>query len=175
MVVNELMFAVFNAAASGMAIFLVAAGLTLIFGLLRLLNMAQGGFFMIGAYTAYSVMGRDVQSLGMFLFASLVGGVVVALLGLVTDRLVLKRLRNVDPHYVLIATFALLLEAARRPALQQIAQRWTEVYLLTLSRLLELEALAGGIRGKRALWRAKVRRSGPRLINPPSATASLNP
>lgn len=37
----------------------------------------------------------------------------------------------------LIATFALLLEAARRPALRQIAQRWTEVYLLTLSRLLE--------------------------------------
>jgi DNA-binding transcriptional regulator YbjK len=37
----------------------------------------------------------------------------------------------------LIATFALLLEAARRPALQQIAQRWTEAYLLTLSRLME--------------------------------------
>jgi len=37
----------------------------------------------------------------------------------------------------LIATFALLLEAARRPALRQIAQRWTEAYLLTLSRLLE--------------------------------------
>ena len=37
----------------------------------------------------------------------------------------------------LIATFALLLEAARRPALQEIAQRWTEAYLLTLSSLLE--------------------------------------
>jgi DNA-binding transcriptional regulator YbjK len=37
----------------------------------------------------------------------------------------------------LIATFALLLEAARRPALREIAQRWTEAYLLTLSRLLE--------------------------------------
>jgi DNA-binding transcriptional regulator YbjK len=37
----------------------------------------------------------------------------------------------------LIATFTLLLEAARRPALQQIAQRWTEAYTLTLSRLLE--------------------------------------
>ena len=107
--INDLLFAVFNAAAFGMAIFLVAAGLTLIFGLLRLLNMAQGGFFMIGAYTAYSVMGRDVQSLGLFLFAALVGGVVVALLGLVTDRLVLRRLRNVDPHYVLIATFALMM------------------------------------------------------------------
>ncbi|MGE0113217.1 ABC transporter permease [Aquabacterium sp.] len=106
---NDLMFAVFNAAAFGMAIFLVAAGLTLIFGLLRLLNMAQGGFFMIGAYTAYSVMGRDVQSIGMFLLGVLAGGVVVALLGLVTDRLVLRRLRNVDPHYVLIATFALMM------------------------------------------------------------------
>ncbi|PNG46635.1 LIV-I protein H [Variovorax sp. WDL1] len=103
------MFAVFNAAAFGMAIFVVAAGLTLIFGLMRLLNMAQGGFFMIGAYTAYSVMGRDVQSLWMFLLAALVGGIVVALLGLLTDRLVLRRLRNVDPHYVLIATFALMM------------------------------------------------------------------
>lgn len=106
---NDILFAFFNAAAFGMAIFVVAAGLTLIFGLLRLLNMAQGGFFMIGAYVAYSVMGRDVQSLGMFLLAVFTGGVVVALLGLVTDRLVLRRLRNVDPHYVLIATFALMM------------------------------------------------------------------
>jgi TetR/AcrR family transcriptional regulator, regulator of biofilm formation and stress response len=37
----------------------------------------------------------------------------------------------------LIATFALLLEAARRPALQEVAQRWTEAYLLTLTRLME--------------------------------------
>jgi TetR/AcrR family transcriptional regulator, regulator of biofilm formation and stress response len=37
----------------------------------------------------------------------------------------------------LIATFALLLEAARRPALQEVARRWTEVYLLTLSSLLD--------------------------------------
>lgn len=107
--INELAFAVFNAAAFGMAIFLVAAGLTLIFGLLRLLNMAQGGFFMIGAYTAYSVMGRDVQSFGMFMAGIVAGGIVVALLGLLTDRLVLRRLRNVDPHYVLIATFALMM------------------------------------------------------------------
>lgn len=107
--INDLMFAVFNAGAFGMAIFLVAAGLTLIFGLMRLLNMAQGGFFMIGAYTAYSVMGRDPGSLGMFLGAAAVGGLVVALLGLVTDRLVLRRLRHVDPHYVLIATFALMM------------------------------------------------------------------
>ena len=40
-------------------------------------------------------------------------------------------------HGSLIATFTLLLEAARRPALQEIAQRWTEAYLVTLARLLE--------------------------------------
>jgi len=40
-------------------------------------------------------------------------------------------------HGSLIATFALLLEAARRPALQEIAQRWTEAYLVTLARLLQ--------------------------------------
>jgi TetR/AcrR family transcriptional regulator, regulator of biofilm formation and stress response len=40
-------------------------------------------------------------------------------------------------HGSLLATFALLLEAARRPALQEVARRWTEVYLLTLARLLE--------------------------------------
>lgn len=43
----------------------------------------------------------------------------------------------------LIATFALLLEAARRPALQDISRRWTEAYLLTLGRLLES---AGSVR-----------------------------
>ncbi len=46
----------------------------------------------------------------------------------------------------LVATFALLLEAARRPALQEVSRRWTEVYLLTLSRLLE----AAGSRRARA-------------------------
>src|ERR1700756_3149623 len=46
----------------------------------------------------------------------------------------------------LVATFALLLEAARRPALQEISRRWTDAYLVTLSRLLE----AGGSRHPRA-------------------------
>ncbi len=46
----------------------------------------------------------------------------------------------------LVATFALLLEAARRPALQEVSRRWTEVYLLTLSRLME----AAGSRRPRA-------------------------
>lgn len=109
MVLTQLAFATFNAVAFGMAVFLVAAGLTLIFGILKILNMAQGAFFMIGAYVAYSMLGQDSASVGMFIAVSIAAGAVVAVLGLLTDRIILNRLRNVDYHYVLIATFALLL------------------------------------------------------------------
>jgi len=51
-----LAFAVTNGLASGMAIFLVAAGLTIIFGLLKVLNFAHGAFFMVGAYLSYIVL-----------------------------------------------------------------------------------------------------------------------
>ena len=46
---DQVLFAFANGLASGMAVFLVAAGVTLVFGLLRILNFAQGSFFMLGA------------------------------------------------------------------------------------------------------------------------------
>lgn len=94
-----------------MATFLVAAGLTLVFGTLHILNFSHGGFFMIGAYGAYSLaqaLGAG-NSIAFYLFGSLVAGVFVALLGLAVDRLVLRRLAGVEDAYVLIATYALLL------------------------------------------------------------------
>ena len=100
-----------NSLTWAMATFLVAAGLTLIFGTLHILNFSHGGFFMIGAYVAYSI----TQALGggasvaLYLFGALAGGLAVALLGLAVDRLVLRRLKGVDDAYVLIATYALLL------------------------------------------------------------------
>ena len=54
----EWLFAAYNGIATGMAIFLVAAGLTWIFGILKILNMAHGHFFMIGVYVAFSIVGR---------------------------------------------------------------------------------------------------------------------
>jgi branched-chain amino acid transport system permease protein len=107
--IQQLGFALFNGLASGMAIFLVALGLTWVFGILRLLNLAHGAFVMIGAYVAFSITGRDPASLWVFLGAALAAGVAVTALGFVVDRLVLERLRTADPHYVLIATFALLM------------------------------------------------------------------
>ena len=53
----EWLFAAYNGIATGMAIFLVAAGLTWIFGILKILNMAHGHFFMIGVYVAFGIIG----------------------------------------------------------------------------------------------------------------------
>lgn len=100
-----------NSLTWAMATFLVAAGLTLVFGTLHILNFSHGGFFMIGAYAAFSLaqwIGAS-DSVALYLFGSLVAGAVVALLGLAVDRLVLRRLAGVDDAYILIATYALLL------------------------------------------------------------------
>lgn len=111
MMIADVLTLLVNSLTWAMATFLVAAGLTLIFGTLHILNFSHGGFFMIGAYVAYSI----TQALGggasvaLYLFGALAGGLAVALLGLAVDRLVLRRLKGVDDAYVLIATYALLL------------------------------------------------------------------
>lgn len=111
MLVADIATLLVNSLTWAMATFLVAAGLTLVFGTLHILNFSHGGFFMIGAYGAYSLaqaLGAG-DSIAFYLFGALVAGVFVALLGLVVDRLVLRRLAGVEDAYVLIATYALLL------------------------------------------------------------------
>lgn len=98
-----------NSLSAGMAIFLAASGLTLLFGILKLLNFAHGAFIMIGAYVAYTLIGRSDLSITGFVGISILAALVVALLGYIVDWLMLRRLREVDYHYVLIATFALML------------------------------------------------------------------
>ncbi|WP_342363622.1 branched-chain amino acid ABC transporter permease [Terrarubrum flagellatum] len=102
-------FAIINGLTTAMAVFLVAAGLTLMFGILRVLNFAHGAFFMIGAYVAWSLLGDAPDSLAAFIGGALGAAALVGALGLVVDQLVLRRLRHVDEHYMLIATFAVLL------------------------------------------------------------------
>jgi len=109
--VDQLAFAAVNGIVLGMAIFLVAAGLTLVFGILRIFNFAHGSFFMIGAYLAHAIMGQEPSSLWVFLAASLVSGLVIGAIGLVMDRIVLRRLAGVSNDHSLIATFAILLLA----------------------------------------------------------------
>lgn len=106
---SQAVFVLFNGLASGMAFFLVAAGLTWVFGILKILNLAHGAFFMLGAYVAYTVGGVWPASIWSFIGVALVAAAAIGALGYLTDQLVLKRLRNVDYHYALIATFGLML------------------------------------------------------------------
>jgi branched-chain amino acid transport system permease protein len=94
-----------------MATFLVAAGLSLVFGILHVLNFSHGGFFMIGAYVAYTLtnVSTAMNSIWGFAAASVLAAIVIGLTGLVVDRAVFRRLAAVEGVYVLVATYALLL------------------------------------------------------------------
>lgn len=109
--VADLPTLLFNALVWGMATFLVAAGLTMIFGILHVLNFSHGGFFMIGAYLTWTLTNWSVLSgnLAGFLAASVLAAVVIGLAGVVVDRAIFRRLAHVDGAYVLVATYALLL------------------------------------------------------------------
>lgn len=106
---SQLLFAIVSGLASGMAFFLVAGGLTWLFGILKILNMAHGAFFMVGAYVAFTMVGAYPPSMLVFFGGALAAAAALAVIGYLTDLIVLRRLRSVDYHYVLIATFALLM------------------------------------------------------------------
>jgi branched-subunit amino acid ABC-type transport system permease component len=91
---------------SGMFIWLVASGLTLIFGVLGVLNFAHGSFYMLGAYACYTV----VQQAGEhFWLGVLVGPLVVAGIGLVVERVFLRSVYHLAVTYQLLLTFAFVL------------------------------------------------------------------
>jgi branched-chain amino acid transport system permease protein len=94
-------------------LFLVAVGLTLIFGVLRLLNIAHGAFYSVGAYAGVYAIGASV-ALGwgtalQLASALAVACVIGALIGLLVERYVLHRLYGHAEPLVLIATYALFL------------------------------------------------------------------
>lgn len=101
----------FNALVQSMTVFLFASGLALVLGVLRILNFAHGGFFMVGAYVAYSLLQPWGQSVGLPVFVAIVAttGMLVGLMGVAVEWVLFRRLRNVDEHYALIGTYALLL------------------------------------------------------------------
>ena len=94
---------------SGAAIlFLVGAGLTLVFGALRLINMAHGSLYMLGAFLAVAVAGALGGTLG-FALAMVFASVSVGAIGGVVEIAVLRRLYGRDHLMQLLATFALIL------------------------------------------------------------------
>ena len=101
---------ILNGLTWGMTVFLTAAGLSLVFGILHILNFAHGGFVMLGADVAYSILALfAVTSLWLFFGVTIACAVVLSVLGVLVDKFVFARLRSVSESYSLIATYALLL------------------------------------------------------------------
>ncbi|MEZ7847981.1 MAG: ABC transporter permease [Polaromonas sp.] len=95
-----------NGLAGASSLFLVAAGLSLIFGVTRIVNFAHGSFFMVGIYVAYSLVGALGASVG-FWPALLLAALAVALLGALVEVLLLRRIYRAPELFQLLATFAL--------------------------------------------------------------------
>jgi len=89
----------------GMLLFLVASGVTLIFGVLGVVNFAHGSFYMLGAYLAYTVY----QLAGSFLLAALGGALGVMVLGVLCERLLLSRIYGANVLMQLLVCYALVL------------------------------------------------------------------
>jgi len=96
---------ILNGLQSGIMLFLMAAGLTLIFGVMGLINLAHGSLYMIGAFAAAAVAGLT----GSFALALIAAMAAAALAGVFVEMLVIRRLYATDHLDQVLATFALIL------------------------------------------------------------------
>jgi branched-chain amino acid transport system permease protein len=94
------------AAASGL--FMVAAGLSLIFGVTRIINVAHGSLFMLGVYFSYTFATSIGGAIG-FWGGILASAVIVAMIGVVIEVLLLRRIYRSPELFQLLATFAVVL------------------------------------------------------------------
>ena len=92
-----------NGLANGMLLFLISAGLTLIFGVMGILNFAHGSFYMLGAYLTFALV---VQGKLPLIFALVFAPIIVALLGGIIEVLCLRRIYQQDVSFQLLLTFA---------------------------------------------------------------------
>jgi branched-chain amino acid transport system permease protein len=94
---------------TAMFLFLIASGLSLVFGVMRVLNFAHGSFYMIGAYLAWQMVHWLTPAFGSFWLAVLAAALGVALLGAAIERLLLRFLYGREELYQLLFTYALVL------------------------------------------------------------------
>ena len=97
-----------NGLAGASSLFLVAAGLSLIFGVTRIVNFAHGSFFMLGVYLAVAL--TDKLGAGMGFWPSLLlAAIAVGVIGAVVEVVLLRRIYQAPELFQLLATFALVL------------------------------------------------------------------
>lgn len=99
-----LIISTLNGAIYGMLLFMVSAGLTLIFGMMGVLNFAHASFYMLGAYLAYTLSGVFNFWVGLLLAPILVG-----LIGVFIERYMLRRIHRHGHAHELLLTFGVAL------------------------------------------------------------------
>lgn len=97
-----------NGLAGASSLFLVAAGLSLIFGVTRIVNFAHGSFFMLGVYVAYTLVERLGSGIGFFP-ALVLAALAVGAFGALVEVVLLRRIYRAPELFQLLATFALVL------------------------------------------------------------------
>jgi branched-chain amino acid transport system permease protein len=95
---NSFILQTFNGISYAALLFLLASGFTLTFGLMRIVNMAHGAYYLLGGYIGLSV----AKATGNFGFALIAGGVAAALLGFMADKVLIKRAGDNHLSQVLI-------------------------------------------------------------------------
>ena len=97
----------FNGLSYGALLFLLASGLSLIFGVMRVVNLAHGSYFMLGGYVGLSVSWRT----GSYVLALIAGALVMAIVGVAMERVFLRRLPGQTLGQVLMTIgFALIFQ-----------------------------------------------------------------
>ena len=94
---------IMNGLSFGLLLFILAAGLSLVFGLCRIVNLAHGAFYLLGAYVGFSTVGFT----GSFPLAIAAGMISMAGLGIVTERYLLRRFWD-RPLAQVLLTFGLI-------------------------------------------------------------------
>jgi branched-chain amino acid transport system permease protein len=93
-----------NSVQYGLLLFMLAAGLTLIFGIMGVVNLAHGSFYMLGAYLAWSLAGKT----GSLALAIVLGTVLSVLFGLVLERVLFRHFYHRDHLDQVLLTFGLI-------------------------------------------------------------------
>src|ERR1700754_2869121 len=94
--------------ASAASLFLVASGLSIIFGVTRIVNFAHGAFYMLGAYVAFTLTERFSGAIG-FWGGIVIAALVVAAVGVLVEMVLLRRIYHAPELFQLLATFGLTL------------------------------------------------------------------
>ncbi|PSM20114.1 MULTISPECIES: branched-chain amino acid ABC transporter permease [Nitratireductor] len=95
---------ILNGLSLAMLLFLIASGLSVIFGLMRIINLAHGSFYLLGGYIGLSVLNQT----GSFWLAILVAAALVAVIGMVLQRVLLERVHGNELGQVLMSFGVLL-------------------------------------------------------------------